>query len=255
MKSFCKATTLAAAVIMLAPLQALAAEQEHGHWGYEAENGPSHWGSMSKDWEVCSTGKEQSPVNLTNGMNADAPVTKLSWSDDAVWQAQNTGHDLKFVPEGKESAGYIEIGGKRYQLLQFHFHTPSEHMIDGKRAPMEVHFVHAAKDGELAVIGVMIEGGGKNMLFDQLVASTPRSGEVPFGTANPNALLPLQDGDFFRYRGSLTTPPCSEIVRWTVLKEPLKVSQESIQAYEDMFEPNARPIQDTGRRYILQSKD
>ncbi|MGX1199076.1 carbonic anhydrase [Parvibaculum sp. MBR-TMA-1.3b-4.2] len=254
MKTFRRAAILAGAVILLCPLQALAAEP--GHWGYEGATGPDHWGAMSKDWAACATGKEQSPIDLTGSVKAEPPVTKLSWNMDTVWQAQNTGHDLKLVPEGKKSAGYIEIGGKRYELLQFRFHAPSEHTIEGKHAPMEVHFVHRAGDGELAVIGVMIEAGGTNGLFDRLVATAPRSvGEASFGEARPDALLPWHAEVFYRYAGSLTTPPCSETVRWTVLKEPLEVSGASIKAYEAMFAPNARAIQSTGRRYILESDD
>lgn len=255
MKTFRRTATFAAAVILLCPLRALAAEP--GHWGYEGATGPGHWGAMSQDWAACGTGKEQSPIDLTGSVKAEPPVTELFWNVDTVWRAQNTGHNLKLVPEGEKSAGYIEIGGKRYELLQVNFHTPSEHTIEGKPAPMEVHFLHGAADGELAVIGVMIEAGGTNGLFDRLVATAPREAgdEVSLGEASPKALLPWHADVFYRYAGSLTTPPCSETVRWTVLKEPLEVSGASIKAYEAMFEPNARPIQSTGRRYILESDD
>jgi carbonic anhydrase len=234
---------LFALLALLLPVAAFA-ENETNHWGYEGQAGPEHWA------DLCTTGHEQSPIDLVAALHAsDAPAVQLDWQVGTDWLVQNNGHTLQLTPIG--SAGKIEIAGKAYTLLQLHFHHPAEHAIDGKRAAMEVHFVHKAEDGSLAVLGVMLAGGGPAGWLDQIVQTAPPvKGTVPLGVQNPAVLLPESRG-FFRYAGSLTTPPCSEVVLWTVLQQPLAVSDAAIAGFAQMFPMNARPLQPIYRRFLV----
>lgn len=220
------------------------------HWTYEGAEGPEFWGEISSDFAVCATGDQQSPVDLTGAISADAADVALHWNPQANWNVVNNGHTIQ---ASSDDGGTITIGGKDYKLLQLHFHTPSEHAIDGQRAPMEVHFVHKAEDGSLAVIGVMMTGGGSNDLFHAVMAAAPAAASpdaTAIGAADATGLMPGAM-HFFRYEGSLTTPPCAQTVLWTVMKEPVAVADADIAAFEKLYEMNARPLQPLNRRYIL----
>lgn len=222
----------------------------HGapHWSYGGAEGPEYWGSLAETFGTCRTGAEQSPINLTiTGPTGGDPV-QLFWNAQADWTVVNNGHTIQ---ANTDNGGMMTVDGKDFALLQFHFHTPSEHAIEGRRSDMEVHFVHKAASGELAVLGVMIEGGGRNQLFDAIIGAAPRvTGEAATGMRDPSALLP-SDPSFFRYQGSLTTPPCSETVLWTVLSQPIQVSDAQIDAFQALYAMNARPLQALNRRYVL----
>lgn len=221
------------------------AEGAH-HWSYED---PIAWAEEVPEAEACAIGHEQSPIDLTAALPAHAPDVAIAWNPETEWLVKNNGHTIQANPVG--DAGQITIDGKTYGLAQFHFHHPSEHAIDGERSPMEVHFVHKAEDGALAVVGVMMVGGGDKGWFDTIMTNAPATeGEAPIGRENPGALLPA-DHTFFRYAGSLTTPPCSEVVLWTVMKQPVRVSDASLEAFAQIFEMNARPLQPLNRRFLL----
>lgn len=236
-------------VALLTSLAApLGAETTH-HWSYDGNEGPDHWASLADGAQACALGAEQSPIDLTGAVAADAPDVQIDWDSAPEWMVQNNGHTIQLNPFG--TAGKLSVAGKDYQLLQLHFHHPAEHAIDGKRSPMEVHFVHKAEDGALAVVGVMMVGGGGKGWMDQIMSSAPPvKGTVPLGKADPQALLPNARG-FFRYQGSLTTPPCSEVVLWTVLRDPVAVSDASLGAFKALFDMNARPLQPVNRRFVL----
>ena len=234
------------------PAQDAPATAQHGgaapHWTYDGAEGPAYWGALTEDFGLCSTGQEQSPVNLTRAVRAEAEAVQLFWNASADWSVSNNGHTIQ---AGTKNGGMMTVDGTDFELVQFHFHTPSEHAIDGQRSPMEVHFVHKSSSGALAVVGVMIEGGGTNGLLDAIMAAAPAvEGEAEVGVRDPGDLLPAQT-EFYRYQGSLTTPPCSETVLWTVMKEPVQVSDRQIQAFQQIFAMNARPLQDVHRRFVL----
>jgi carbonic anhydrase len=235
---------------LLLALTATTAQAENAHhWAYDGAKGPDHWAEAAPDSQACAIGHEQSPINLAAALPAHAPDVAFTWNPETEWLVKNNGHTIQANPVG--DAGAITIDGKTYALLQFHFHHPSEHTIDGDHSPMEVHFVHKSEDGALAVVGVMMIGGGPAGWFDTIMAAAPASeGESPIGRDNPGLLLPA-DHTFFRYAGSLTTPPCSEVVLWTVMKQPIAVSDASLQAFAHIFEMNARPIQPLNRRFLL----
>jgi carbonic anhydrase len=217
-------------------------------WHYDGATGADHWGELAPEFEVCAAGAEQSPIDLTAPIRADLEPVRMDWNPTAAWTVVNNGHTIQ---ANTANGGQITISGTDYLLRQFHFHTPSEHAVDGNRMPMEVHFVHVAANGTLAVLGAMMAPGGPNDVFQHIMEKAPRSkGEVNFGVADVSALMPGDDG-FFRYQGSLTTPPCSEIVVWTVFKSPIAVRAEDIADFGAIFPNNARPLQPTGRRFVL----
>lgn len=220
-------------------------------WSYEGDTGPEHWANLHENFASCA-GDQQSPIDIQPSSIVDAELLPLeiNWNESVDLSVANTGHSIQ---DNGADLGTATINGKSYTLKQFHFHHPSEHTINGKHFPAEAHFVHQASDGSLAVIAVLLEGGGKNMVFsDSLSNVTDTVGEdVKLGNEDPRDLLP-EDLSFYTYRGSLTTPPCSEIVDWVILKTPLKVSDESIEAFAKLYDNDARPTQAISRRYVLQ---
>jgi carbonic anhydrase len=164
----------------------------------------------------------------------------------------NNGHTIQLnIADGSTLAA----PGGSYKLLQFHFHRPSEHQIGGKSFPMEVHFVHANAAGSLAVIGVLMASGRPNRAFNRIVATMPEK-EGPAVKADagidPNGLLPGKRS-YYRYSGSLTTPPCSETVEWFVLTDPIQVADADIALFAKLYPMNARPVQRLDRRFVLRS--
>ncbi|MBB33860.1 MAG: carbonate dehydratase [Hirschia sp.] len=222
--------------------------QGHG-WSYIGENGPEHWGEYDPEAVACKVGNQQSPIDLRQPINAFVSTPQIDWHQVHKAELVNNGHTLQV---NLQNAGGIVHGDKLYKLIQFHFHTPSEHTIDGRHFPMEAHFVHQAKDGTLAVIGVMFAEGANNPRLDPIWWAAPSmegKAAVSFELA-PTDLLPKNHAAM-RYQGSLTTPPCSEIVDWTVLTTPINASKSQITVFKSMFGDNARPIQPVNRRFVL----
>lgn len=221
------------------------------HWTYGGQGGPEHWGELSPDSRPCSIGLQQSPVDLSGAFSAKAPTPVPRWIPDHGAMVVNNGHTLQV---SIASGGGITLQGKAYALKQFHFHHPSEHTIDGKVFPLEAHFVHAAADGDLAVVGVLFEEGEANPALDPIWATAPiKEGEARINAQiDPYRFLPPVAG-VYRYEGSLTTPPCSETVHWTVMSTPATASASQIAAFAALFPLNARPVQPLNRRYILKT--
>lgn len=231
---------------------AFAKDNGHGaHWEYEGEAGADKWGDLAAEFATCKTGKSQSPIDL--GSAIEAELSKLSFSYKAVpLKVLNNGHTIQVDQKG---AGSAKIDGKEYELLQFHFHAPSEHTVATKAYPMEVHLVHKNGEGRLAVVGVFIKEGKENAALKAAWDNMPDKGgvekAVDGATFNPSALLPKGD-DFYRYHGSLTTPPCSEGVLWTVLKDPIEMSAAQIGKFKQVLHANARPVQPLHDRFLLE---
>jgi carbonic anhydrase len=221
------------------------------HWTYGGEGGPEHWGELGPENKPCAAGLQQSPVDLSGAVTAKVSAPVPHWIPARGATIVNNGHTLQVnVAEG----GSVTLNGKDYALKQFHFHHPSEHTVDGKAFPLEVHFVHAAKDGDLAVVAVMFEEGQANPNLDPLWAVAPiHEGEAAISAQiDTLAFMPPAIG-VFRYEGSLTTPPCSETVHWTVMTTPVTASPSQIAAFASLFPWNARPVQPLNRRYILKT--
>ncbi len=230
----------------------LAAASGDVPWSYSGNRGPGNWGYITGDYATCAVGAQQSPIDITGAISAGIDPLKLDWKTSSA-DVVNNGHTIQIdIPPGST----LEHGGETYELLQFHFHAPGEHTIDGKVFPMEIHFVHRnAQTRMLAVLGLMVETGGDNGPFSQLTSIFPsKAGEkLALKTANASMLLP-KDRAYYTYEGSLTTPPCSEIVTWLVLKTPLVVAERDVKRFTRIYKSNARPIAPTNRRLILQSR-
>nr|WP_086937586.1 carbonic anhydrase family protein [Thaumasiovibrio occultus] len=238
-----KRKVLATALIAALPYISHAAE-----WGYGEENGPDHWGHFA---EVCASGKNQSPVDIQNAAASDLDDLELSYHGQVV-DILNNGHTLQ---GGVEGHNVLTIDDTEFELKQFHFHTPSENLINNQSYPLEAHFVHADQNGNLAVVAVMYEVDDKNNQVAQLSQSLPTAGETtaldqPFAV---KSMLPEFDG-YYRFSGSLTTPPCSEGVRWLVLNNSQHLSQEQADALHQVMGDNNRPVQDIYARQILLSQ-
>jgi carbonic anhydrase len=222
------------------------------HWRYEGDAGPAHWGELSADFQVCRLGLEQTPIDLAGAVKADvAGPVEIGYRAMPL-RILNNGHTVQV---NADPGSACMIGGSRYELLQFHFHRPSEHLLSGKPFDLECHFVHRAGAGDLAVVGVFVKPGARNAALQPIWDAMP-SAEAPernAGTAvDPAALLP-KSGGYFRYMGSLTTPPCSEGLTWTVYREPIEASPEQIRQFASLFPNNARPIQGRNRRFVIEA--
>ncbi len=221
------------------------------HWDYSGPRGPEHWGDKDSANAACQHGTQQSPIDINSTTPAFASAPQIDWKSISNADVLNTGHTLQL---NVQNAGGIVLDGVAYELLQLHFHTPSEHTINGRHFPMEGHFVHKASNGALAVIGVMFAEGANNAELDPMWWSAPLSpgkASVAFNL-DLEDLLPINRAAF-RYEGSLTTPPCTEIVSWTVLQTPLSVSKTQIAAFRALIGDNARPTQPLYRRYVLET--
>ena len=240
----------------LCPLCVSAAfgEENHAgtHWSYEGATGPDKWGSLDAENGMCSTGTQQSPIDLTEPINARQPVLEVFWSKRPQ-TIVNNGHTIQL---NLTDGGSLKIGDRSYGLTQFHFHHPSEHLVHGKAFAMEAHFVHTAADGSLAVIGVLLAPGRANTVFHKIVSTMPaeEGPPVPADPAiDPKGLLPTQRS-YYHYQGSLTTPPCSETVDWLVCNKPVEVAAADIARFAKLYPTNARPVQKPNRRFLLISE-
>ena len=218
-------------------------------WGYEGKTGPENWVKLTPENSACA-GSNQSPINLTGFIESELKPIQFSYQAGGN-EIVNNGHSVQ-VNYKKGSS--IKIDGIQFNLSQFHFHAPSENHIMGKSYPLEAHFVHADKDGNLAVVAVMFKEGEVNTALENPWSKMPahKGDKTSLKTlANANEVLP-KNKDYYRFNGSLTTPPCSEGVRWFVMKEAASASKEQINSFEKvMHHPNNRPIQATNARVIL----
>ena len=230
----------------------LMAESELPHWEYEGEEGPEHWGELADEYRMCSEGRNQSPINLVSDVRAELPQLEFEYYSTPLREINN-GHTIQ---QNVEPGSFLRIPvrGVKFELKQFHFHSPSEHSVNGRFYAMEMHFVHIDEHGELAVVGVMIEEGEEHPVLKQLWSFMPENpggtSEQPIGIEETELLPPTRN--YYVYGGSLTTPPCSEGVKWLVLKTPIEASAEQIETFKNRVGPTTnRPVQPTNARLIL----
>ncbi|MCF8243784.1 MAG: carbonic anhydrase family protein [Saprospiraceae bacterium] len=229
------------------------------HWEYEGIDGPDYWEDICNSWD-CG-GNHQSPVNIIPPASRNlAKKLRFYWKNTATFIVNN-GHTIQYnvdQPANLNEASYISLNGQKFYLLQFHFHAESEHTVNGVHYPVEIHFVHRNPiDGQLAVVGVFIEEGNHNPFFDDIMTSWPHD-EGDFAssdTYNPKVLMPAgynstYDAHFWWYGGSLTTPPCSEIVNWMVWSTNIEASHEQIAEMEAILHENYRPTQPLNNRLV-----
>lgn len=242
------------AALLVFPLGIASAGEKggHGHWSYEGGAGPNHWGELSPEFIPCSEGMEQSPIDMTGGTKKDLKDLEFRYNKNTSLEIVNNGHTI-MVNETAEST--LVVDGEEYKLVQFHFHSPSEHTASGSYYDMEMHLVHKNNAGKLAVVGVFMKKGEANRALEGVWASLPEKEGKQTINVSFNAADFLPSGRaYFKYPGSLTTPPCSESVTWLVLKDPLQVSEAQIEAFREIMDNNNRPIQPLNQREVL-SKD
>lgn len=230
------------------PVLAQNAPDTHKFHRPTMEEGPN-WEDVDLEGVLCREGANQSPVDITEFVQEDLPPLQPSYKETPLI-VENNGHTIQ-VNYTRGSA--LEVGGKTYQLKHIDFHTPSEHTMDGVPAPMELHLIHQAFDGEIAIIAVMLKPGAQNPIIEGIWANAPlRTGErksvelVKFSAAG---LLP-ESLEYYTYDGSLTVEPCTEGVRWFILKSPVEISEAQVNAFQKFFPMNARPVQPLGGRMI-----
>lgn len=229
-------------------------------FSYGGYKNPTNWDELSPSWGVCESGTEQSPIDIKTSLLGSVGGSVLTpaniqfnYQSLTNFPVQNNGHTIQVNYPYPSGTSTMTVDGKTYQLVQFHLHTHSEHLINGEAAALELHLVHQNPQGELAVVGVMIENGAINNDLQTVFASMPKQEGVNTanGTINAISFLPA-NRSYYGYQGSLTTPPCSQGVKWIVLKNSITASQAQIDAFTNIFQVNARPIQDVNGRIIQQ---
>lgn len=229
-----------------------AIQHSHIHWDYEGDGGPDNWAKLDPQNTTCATGLRQSPIDIRDGIKVDLEAIKFNYRP-STFRIVDNGHTVQ-VAVGDSA---ITLTGKTYELVQFHFHRPSEEKVNGQRFEMVVHLVHKADDGQLAVVAVLLERGNENPFIQTLWNNLPLEKNAPVAppalTIDPTTLLP-SGRSYYTYMGSLTTPPCSEGVLWLVMKQPVQVSAEQINIFSRLYKNNARPIQPTADRLIKEGR-
>jgi carbonic anhydrase len=214
------------------------------HWAYDGENGPQSWGRLKPEFNLCAIGKRQSPINIQDGNTLAGPAEPVQFNyTPSNGTVVNNGHTIQVNVDGDNS---ITVRGSRYQLIQFHFHTPSEEQVNYKRFAMVAHLVHKNEEGQLAVVAVLLEQGESNALINKVWTYMPLdvgdSVRMPASLLDMNDILP-KDQRYYQFMGSLTTPPCTEGVLWMVLKQPVQLSQAQYKLFTQLYPLNARPLQ------------
>jgi len=247
-------TAFVCGTVMVAIPAAAQADHAQHIWDYGDSHGPSHWGELNPEYSLCSSGHHQSPVDIRNPEKADLPALEFDYKPSPLRIIDN-GHTImiSYAP-----GSMLRVGGKTYELKQFHFHRPSEERINGKAYEMTVHLVHADQQGKLAVVAVLLSKGEENSLVHELWKELPQEegkervlDQVSIDVAK---LLPARDRGYYTYSGSLTTPPCTEDVTWFVLKQPVAISAAEIERFSKLYRNDARPTQPVYDRHILETR-
>jgi len=241
-------TAVRSALFVIAVAGASLAWAEGHHWSYGKHGGPAEWGELDQAFASCQLGKVQSPIDIRGAKAADLPAIKFDYKP-APLKVIDNGHTIQVnYPPGST----IDVGGTRYELVQFHFHKPSEEKIDGKAHAMVAHLVHKGSDGALAVVAVLLDLGSDNPTLRAVWSHLPKRKDREVATAatiDAAALLP-EDKGYYTFAGSLTTPPCSEGVRWFVLKTAMTVTANELTAFAKLYPMNARPTQPLNGRTL-----
>jgi carbonic anhydrase len=246
------------ALDLLVPLLTLAlfsVAADHGpHWSYSGATGPDHWGTLEEDYSSCAVGTRQSPIDIRDNLAAkdDLPPIEFHYKPAGLKIIDN-GHSIQI---NYEPGSFINVGGRRYELVQFHFHKPSEERVNGKAYDMVAHLVHRDQEGKLTVVAVLLKKGNANSLIGTLWDNIPRqkgSEQAPGVRIDASGLIP-ENTSYYTFSGSLTTPPCSEGVTWFVLRDPATLSAEQIARFAQAYPMNARPVQPLNDREVRASR-
>ena len=223
----------------------------HPKWSYSGDTGPESWGDV-EGASICKIGQAQSPINISRVTTGTAIAPVVNYRQSSNIRIHDNGHTVVYTPTTEDNS--IRLNNDTYVLKQFHYHTPSEHQFGEKNYPGEIHFVHANSQGNLAVIGVMLNIGNTSEVLRPLIEGTLRTtqnDDEVITAMNLSALAPTA-ATFYHYAGSLTTPPCSEQVQWFVSKQPLTLASTQFTVLSDLYDGNNRPVQPQGSRTVQQ---
>jgi carbonic anhydrase len=222
------------------------AEQKHVNWSY---SGVQQWHKLSKDFAACAEGKRQSPIDIREGVRVQLEPIKFNYQASPL-RILNNGHTVQVAYQPGSS---IVIGDVSYELVQFHFHHPAEERVNGRQYDMVAHLVHKSKDDRLAVVAVLLFAGEENEFIKTLWNYLPLDVGLEENLASVmidvKQLLPKLRG-YYTYMGSLTTPPCTEGVRWIVMRTPVQMSRTQVTTFSRLYQMNARPLQASNGRLI-----
>jgi carbonic anhydrase len=226
-------------------------------WSYEGPRGPEHWAGLDPAYAACN-GQQQSPIDIRGTRKAALPALRFDYHSAPLDYLLNNGHAVRVNYHG--SGDYLIVNGMRYQLTQFHFHRPSEERIHGKTFDMVIHLMHESSDPgrkKVAGVAVLLQAGRANQAVQKIRDHMPLAEGPEHAVAevdiDPAALLP-RDLSYYTYTGSLTAPPCDESVVWFVLKIPVEVSGEQIDAFAKLYPHNVRPPQPLNGRVVQESR-
>ena len=222
------------------------------HWAYEGEGAPANWSKLRTEYAACASGLRQSPIDIRDGVKVSLETIRFEYKP-SQFRITDNGHTLQ-VGVGEGIA--MNVMGKRYELIQLHFHRPAEERVNGKSYDMVVHLVHKNDEGQLAVVAVLLEKGSEHPLIQTLWNNMPLERDMDVSPAEPIDLTQLlpENRSYWTYMGSLTTPPCTEGVLWMVMKQPLQVSPEQVSIFSRLYRNNARPVQPSNGRLIKESR-
>lgn len=219
------------------------------HWDYSKTCGPKYWYKLDESFKLCKKGEHQSPIDIKQGEVEELSFLRHEYRPSAI-DVINNSYTIEF---DYDPGSYFFFYNEKYELVQFHFHSPSEHTIGGVSFPMEIHFVHKNNAGKFLVVGILVKEGSENAFISDLWSHLPKDKweHLRFKThkINVNKLFPSSESSF-HYSGSLTTPPCSEQVLWFVLKEPIELSNEQIDYFHQFYNWNARPVQPSHLHHV-----
>jgi carbonic anhydrase len=248
--------TLPMALAFLAAVMPMAARgQWKTPWDYAGAAGPEHWGDLDPDYAACKTGRSQSPIDIRKTTSAALPTVQFEYHPGPL-NIVNNGHTAVRVDYAAGNGEYLVVGGKRFELTQFHFHHPSEESIQGKSLPMDIHLMHKSADGQVLGVAVLLTAGRANAAVDQLWKYMPATNdgahEIGGVAFDPTGLLPSSTA-YYTYAGSQTAPPCTEGVTWIVLKSPVTISAEALRQFSKLYPHNVRPPQPLNGRDVKET--
>ena len=217
-------------------------------WGYDGQGAPEHWAQLSEEYATCANGRQQSPVDIAGYEMGDAAPISFSYGGDA----ESVRNDGRFVHVAYAAGNTLSVGQRTFTLKSAHFHSPSEHLIDGASFAAEMHLVHADADGNLAVVGLLFRSGTSSPVAQEVLDVAPTAGDTVAEGFTLNARgYGLDELGYYRYDGSKTTPPCHEPVDWYVMREPKSISPEQVDKLLALSGgPNNRPVQPIGDRVV-----
>ena len=224
-------------------------------WTYQGERGSQHWAGLDPEYGACN-GQSQSPVDIRETEKADLPPLRFEYRKAAIDYVINNGHTIRVDYAAQGSADFLIVGGKRFELTQFHFHHPSEESVHGRRAEMVVHLMHRSSDGEIAGVAVLVRSGAPNAAVRALWSHMPKMEgrqRAPGLEIDPAQFLP-RNLAYYAYTGSQTAPPCTEGVRWFVIQRTITLSPQQIAAFAALYPDDVRPLQPLNGRRVQESE-